>query len=89
MRLLLTVLLPLVTPFIVYAIWVAWMRRREEAGNPVTRMQMNRLLACFVIGAMMAGATLFATAMTGTAPPDSKYVPPTLENGRIIPGHHE
>lgn len=89
MRILLTILLPLITPFIFYAFWVAWMRRREEAGQPVTRMQANRLVFCFVLGAVLAGAALLLTAWTGTSSPDSKYVPPRMENGRIIPGHHE
>jgi hypothetical protein len=89
MRILLTILLPLVTPFIFYAFWVAWMRRREDAGQPVTRMQANRLVLCFVLGGILAGAALFLTAWIGSSPSDSKYVPPRLENGRIIPGHHE
>ena len=62
MRILLTILLPLVTPFIFYAFWVAWMRRREDAGQPVTRMQANRLVLCFVLGGILAGAALFLTA---------------------------
>lgn len=81
MRLLLTVLLPLLAPTLIYLAWVA-VRVRNGAPPPVRRPW----LWLAVGGVAFLMLVLAAWALSEGAPPHARYVPAHLEDGRLVPG---
>lgn len=63
-------------PFMGWGMWL-WLGRRW--GN---QLLWGTLAAMFVMLVMAAWLEL-----TAAVPPDLAYVPPRMENGRIVPGH--
>jgi hypothetical protein len=63
-------------PFVGYGLWL-W------SGRQYTRQLLwGTLGAMFVM--VIAAAWL---ELRGTVPPDATYVPPRVEDGRVVPGH--
>jgi hypothetical protein len=83
LRVLLQYLLPLLLPFLIYAAYVALAQGRVPSWLDLNPKQWAMLGG--------AGLTLLAISlvtwslMTGS-PPEEKYIPPRLEDGRIVPG---
>ncbi|MSP48327.1 MAG: hypothetical protein EXQ95_03260 [Alphaproteobacteria bacterium] len=88
-RILLTVILPMALPASVYFLWFANERRRAiAAGTPETMPRLGDV-PWFVLasaGIAIAAVVLFATSIYSGDEPGETYVPPHLENGRVVPG---
>ncbi|MGQ9371868.1 DUF6111 family protein [Azospirillum sp. ST 5-10] len=80
MRLLLTVLLPLLAPTLLYAAWVLLQARR---GGPSPRWPWLWLAGG---GVAFLATVLGAWALSEGAPPHARYVPAHLEDGRVVEG---
>lgn len=85
LRVLLTVLLPLLLPTALYLIWVMSLGRAEITGLAAAwrRLPWPWLV---LAGAALAAAVLFAFVQFGNRR-NGVYIPPQVENGHIVPGH--
>lgn len=88
-RLLLVVVLPLLAPFIVYAI-VVWLNRRSAASGPAggqaspgqgTPPWLWLLLA----GVVCSAIALYLLGPDRGVPPGTKLLPPAVVDGEVIP----
>lgn len=86
-REILTLVVPLLLPTVIYLVWLRAMRWSETGGAvPWHRLPWVWLAA---IGVALTALVLFVvTVGFGTEKPGS-YVPPRVENGKIVPGHIE
>ncbi len=85
LRVSLTVILPLVLPLALYLGWVVcWGAAHEGAG--VSWSAVPWLWLAFAGLGLLAMVLVVVTVGFGT-PQQGVYVPPHLENGRIVPGH--
>jgi hypothetical protein len=91
-RILLQIVLPLALPFLAYALWLSVERRRAEK---LGRGEIPGWSEAPVVWLGASGLALAAIAaagfllLQGGDKADGVYVPPHLENGRIVPGHME
>lgn len=79
-------MLPLLLPFLAYAVFVLVTRRAQARGGVWTEAPWYWLVSS---GLAMVIAGFFAVALLGGAPPGSTYVPATYEDGKIKPGRFE
>jgi hypothetical protein len=83
MRLFLQYLLPILLPFLIYAAYVALaqgrMPRWLDLGAREWVMLGGTGLALLMI-------SLVTWSLLSGSPPDETYVPPHLEDGRVVPG---
>ena len=85
MRIFLQIILPLITPIVLYSIWSYWEAKRQGKGIP--SWEEGNWFWAIIVGVFLTVVTLIYFATTG-ADIDTKYRSPRLENGRIIPGQH-
>jgi hypothetical protein len=87
LREVLTLVVPLLLPTLLYLAWLKAARRSEADSAAAWRRMPWVWLAAS--GVALAALVLFVvTVHFGTATPGT-YVPPHAENGRIVPGHIE
>jgi hypothetical protein len=87
LRVLLTIVLPLLLPTALYVVWIAfasWSASREKV----------KLRALPLVWLAFAGVALLAIVLVTVTvhfgePADGRYVPPRYEDGRVIPPHVE
>lgn len=71
-------------PFIMLSVWLWWFRRTRP-----DQVEMKIWAYASVAGfACMLAGLLFFRSVTD-APTGSVYVPPSVENGELVPGHFE
>jgi hypothetical protein len=89
-RIIVTYIVPFLLPAVVYAIWV-WYRTGYVArhGGEAPRLEKGPWPLLLFLGAVLAFAVLAVTALTRGGSPDDLYVPPHLEDGKMVPGHLE
>ena len=90
-RILFQYVLPILLPIAIYVAWLAAERRRvvrAGTGQP-PRWQDAPWVWLVVAGVLLATVAAFAVALMGGDSIEGQYVPPRIENGRIIPGHVE
>jgi hypothetical protein len=83
MRLFLQYVLPLLLPFLIYAAYIAlaqgripnWLDLNEREWVMLGGTGLALLLISLVTWSLLTGS-----------PPDETYIPPHLEDGRIVPG---
>jgi hypothetical protein len=87
LREILTLVVPLVLPTVLYLLWLRAVHWSEEGGAATwPKLPWVWLI---VTGVALTALVLFiVTVGFGTAMPGI-YVPPRVENGRIVPGHIE
>jgi hypothetical protein len=83
LRVLLQYLLPLLLPFLIYAAYVALAQGRVPSWLDLNPKQWAMLGGAGL--ALLAISLVTWSLMTGS-PPEEKYIPPRLEDGRIVPG---
>jgi hypothetical protein len=84
-RELLTLVLPLLLPTVLYLVWVQAVRW-SRSGGPMSWRALPWVWLG-VTGVALTALVLFVvTVHFGTAVPGT-YVPPHAEGGRIVPGH--
>ena len=83
-RIILLNLLLFSLPFIILVLWLWWFRgtRPDQAEMKIWAYAS---LAGFIC--MLAGLLFFRFASDATT--ESVYIPPSLENGELVPGHFE
>ena len=87
-RVLLTIVLPLLAPAALYAVWFLFARRSAAAraadpGAPPPRVPW---LALFLAGAALAAVSLVWIAAVGGDAPWGDHRPPSWRDGAVIPG---
>lgn len=89
-RHILTILLPLVAPTVLYFIWINIRQRRKEhreAGEPVPAWQTWPWPILAGIGSVLAIISLLLTGLIGVDDSkEKKYIAPHMEDGELVPG---
>lgn len=90
LRIILTVLVPLLLPTAGYVLYVLVIERRRRRAEE-THTQAPWWVAApwpwlLLAGAGMMAVTLGAVAVTSGAPPHSPYIPAHLDDGRVVEG---
>jgi hypothetical protein len=83
LRVLLQYLLPLLLPFLIYAAYVALAHGRLP--NWLGLSDRHWIVLGSAAVALLAISLVTWSVMTG-APPEETYIPPRIEDGRIVPG---
>lgn len=77
-------------PLILYLVWRRQARRRAEAaaeGDQATLDSLQNQFLWIVAGfALVFGAVAVTLALTDGAEPGKEYVPPRMEDGKVVPG---
>jgi hypothetical protein len=81
-RLIIQYLLPLLLPFLLY-LGYASLTREKRAGW----LDDLPWIPLSIAGLVLLAATLTTWSLLSGAAPDTVYVPPHMEDGRIVPGH--
>lgn len=86
-RVLLEYLIPLLLPIAIYLVWT-WItgKQRRTAEEP-PRWYEGPWFWLLVAGFVLMVAVMAVTAVIEGSSPDRVYVPPHVEDGRIVPGH--
>jgi hypothetical protein len=89
-RILISYVVPFLTPLALYAMWI-WYRTRYAAkhGGEAPRLEKGPWPLMLFLGALLTLAVLAATALMSGGATDTHYVPPHVEGGKIGPGHLE
>jgi len=86
-RVLLTIVLPLLLPTVLYLLWVTTLRPARRDGATLWRALPWLWLAG--AGVALLAIVLFVVTVHFGARQEGVYVPPRWENGHIVPGHIE
>jgi hypothetical protein len=88
-RVLIEFALPLALPTVAYFAWAAWDRRRQAALGAGAPREWADAPWVWLIG--LGGLAVAAVAVALTAGHDAagRYVPPHVEDGRVVPGRVE
>ncbi len=83
-------LVPFLLPTMVYAAWL-WYRARyvETHEGKTPGLEKGPWPLLLFLGAVLVLIMLGVTALLGGGAADSHYVPPHLEDGKMIPGRME
>ncbi len=79
-RTLITILVPLLAPFVLYAVYARLTRR----ANPEAVLQ-TPWYWLVAVGLGLTITTLIVTATLTGSDPSGTYIPPRMEDGRIVP----
>ncbi len=83
-RILVQVILPLLVPIAVYALWTSYDRRRRGIGGLPGWEEGNWYWAAVAgFGLVVA---IFAVTMAATGNGDGTYQPARMQDGKIVPG---
>ena len=87
-RIVLTYLVPFLTPLAIYAAW-SWFRAGYAArhGGEGPGIERGPWPLLVFLGAVSAFAVLGVTAFMRGGSADERYVPPQVVNGEVVPGH--
>ena len=84
MRIFIQVILPLLAPAILYAIWTNAARRRSGQGG-LPGWEEGHWFWMIVAGFVLV-VGIFVFAVFGSRTEDGTYIPPRLEDGKVVPG---
>lgn len=90
-RILFTYIVPFLAPVLTYAAWV-WYRTRyvQTHGGEAPKFEKGPWPMLLFAGAVLTLVVLGVSAMLqGNSPDEGVYVPPRVENGKVVPGHIE
>ncbi len=89
-RILLSYVVPLLLPAALYILYVV-VARRVQAGRGETAERLRRVpwLWLLAAGVALMGLSLVIFSLTSGGDSHRPYVPPHVEDGRIVPGHLE
>ena len=88
MRIILTYVLPLVLPTLVYVAWVGYARKKHVGAGDgdLPGLRLRPLFWSLVTGFVLLLGGLATIALMSGAPPDSgEYQSPRLQDGKIVP----
>lgn len=87
LRVVLTIVLPLLLPTALYLLWIATLGSAQE-GGAISWAAVPWLWLAGA-GAVVLAVVLFVVTVHFGAPQEGVYVPPRWEDGRVVPGHME
>jgi Family of unknown function (DUF6111) len=87
LRVLLTVVLPLLLPTAIYVAWIAFVSR--SAGRGRVQLGPRSLVWLALAGVVLLAAVLVTVSVHFGEPVRGRYVPPRYENGQVVPPHIE
>jgi hypothetical protein len=87
LRVLLTVVLPLLLPTAIYVAWIAATPRAPRRES--VRLGARSLVWLVLAGVALLAAVLVTVSVHFGEPVRGRYVPPRYENGKIVPPHIE
>ncbi len=89
-RILLTYIVPLLLPATLYIVYVL-IARRVQASQDEFAVMLRRVPWLWLIagGVALMGISLAVFSFTSGGESHRRYVPPHVEDGRIVPGHLE
>lgn len=89
-RVLLTYLIPFLLPLAAYMAW-AWYRTAhvKKHGGESPTIEKGPWPILLLLGAVLAVGLMGTMALFQGGDPDSTYVPPRYEDGKIVPGRLE
>ena len=91
-RTLLSIALPFLTPFIAYAIWVWFARRKQEMkehGEKLHSWQTWPWLKLVIAGGLLVIASLVTLNFSAEPLNEGRWVAPRVVDGVVVPGHFE
>ena len=90
-RILLQYVLPIALPSLIYVAWLVYENRRIAQGGEGTPRRWEEGPWAWLIGGGVLLTVLVAvvTAVLTGRGKEGVYVPPRVEDGRIVPGHLE
>lgn len=89
-RVLLTILVPLLLPTAVYLLVTARSRQRARAAGEEPKPFGDGPWVWLALGGViLTAASLIFFFDQSSHKPGSVYTPPRLENGRVVPGHFD
>ncbi|WP_374655894.1 DUF6111 family protein [Dongia sp.] len=83
MRAVLEIAIPLLLPALVY--WL-YLNIQEKRGQPVREVPLSWLTA---IGVFLVVIVLVVSWFADSEKPGGKYIPPSVIDGKVVPGHFE
>jgi hypothetical protein len=84
-RILISIVLPLLLPTLVYILWLAATRRAALAGPSAWQAMPWPWLV--TAGVVLAGLLLYVVNVRIGDSGQGRYVPPQYIDGRVVPGH--
>ena len=82
-RIVITIVVPLILPSLLYWTWLH-ATGRAAAGDGLAALPWPWLIAA---GVALTAATLVVVSVHYGNTPQGAYVPPRVEGGRVVPGH--
>ncbi|MGF1649530.1 MAG: DUF6111 family protein [Hyphomicrobiaceae bacterium] len=82
-------LLLFLLPTILYVAYLMVMRRGQPSGSALQVIDDAPLLWLFTAGAVLAIGALAYFGSFERAEPGRPYIPPSYQDGKIVPGRHE
>jgi hypothetical protein len=92
LRVVFTIVLPLVLPTAVYLAWVGaarWVQQGPQHGGTVRRAALPWVRLAGAGALLLLAVVLFVAIFGIGTTQQGVYVPPRWENGHIVPGHVE
>ena len=87
MKFILTKILPLALPLIVYLTWLFYARRRaQRLGAPLNHLSDAPWLLITLSGAIVLISGMLAIGLFTGEKAGGEYIPPHLENGEVVKG---
>jgi hypothetical protein len=87
LRVLLTVVLPLLLPTAIYVAWIGFVSR--STNREALRFGALPLVWLALAGVVLLAAVLVTISVHFGDPVRGRYVPPRYENGEVVPPHIE
>ena len=87
LRVLLTIVLPLLLPTAIYMAWIAFASR--SANREKLRLGATPLVWLVLAGVVLLAAVLVTVTVHFGEPVSGRYVPPRYEDGQVVPPHLE
>ncbi len=85
-RVMLVYTILLLLPFLIYGGW-RWIAKGERGHKEI--MSDAPILALLLLGISLVGVGLFFLASKEQTGIEGRYHPPTIKDGKIVPGHFE
>ncbi|GAB4154561.1 MAG: hypothetical protein Tsb0016_26780 [Sphingomonadales bacterium] len=84
-------LLIFILPFVLFALWLYWRRRSGGAAGRVLEARADRRLLFGMLGLiiLIIGIATYEVISNPAPGPGARYVPPRVEDGKVIPGYFE
>jgi hypothetical protein len=85
-------ILLILLPFILYFLWLRYTKKKAEAARDATTSEevvveaQNQLVQGLAFLLAIMAAVFIYMALTSGEDPDKEYIPPHMENGKLVPG---